>query len=103
MGETVSKFVGKGCRIRAEWFGDTKAVPLTGVQLKFQATRFEVVGVVKHVRGDRPVNPTSVRFYVDPDHEWTGRTVTPEGCTCGHPHVEVNPKHITAAEDPPAV
>jgi hypothetical protein len=95
-------YIKKGDRIRAEWFGDGRPVPLAGAQLKFQVTKFEVVGVVKHVRGDRPVNPT-VRFYVDPDHEWTGATVTPEGCTCGHAHVEVNPKHIRAVEPAPTV
>ena len=92
--------VTKGSRIRAEWFKAKMDPPacLAGMQLKFGATRFEVVGVVKHVRGDHPTNPTVIRFYVDPDHTWDGPTVTPEGCTCGHPHVEINPAHVVGME-----
>lgn len=90
----------KGSRIRASWFQAQMNPPacLAGAQLKFGATRYEIVGVVKHVRGDDPVNPKTVRFYVDPDHEWTGPTVAPEGCRCGHPHVEIDPKHVTGVE-----
>jgi hypothetical protein len=89
-------YISKGSRIRAEWFKAQMDPPasLAGMQLKFGATRIAVVGTVKHVRGDDPVNPKVIRFYVDPDHAWTGPTVTPEGCACGHAHVEIDPKHI---------
>jgi hypothetical protein len=90
-------YVTKGSRIHAEWFGDGKFVPLAGAQLKAQVTKFEVVGVVRHVRGDRPVDPTEVRFYIDPESEWTGSTVDLE-CSCGHPHVEIKPAWVRAVE-----
>jgi len=85
----------KGTRIRADWFkANDPPSSLAGMQVKFGATRFEVVGVVRHVRGDDPVNPKTIRFYVDPDHEWAGPTTNPPGCTCGHPHVAIDPKHV---------
>lgn len=94
----VTVNITKGSRIRAEWMkANDPPSSLAGMQLKFGVTRFELVGVVRHVRGDDPVNPTEIRFYVDPDHEWQGPTVN-LGCTCGHPHVEVNPKHVTGVE-----
>jgi hypothetical protein len=86
----------KGSRIRAEWFKvNDPPSSLAGMQLKFGASRFEVQGVVRHVRGDAPVNPTVVRFYVDPEGPWTGPTTRPPGCSCEREHVEVNPKHVT--------
>jgi hypothetical protein len=91
-------YVTKGTRIRAEWFkANNPPSSLAGAQLKFGATKFEIVGVVKHVRGDDPSNPTTVRFYVDPDHEWDGPTVS-LGCACGHSHVEVKPEHVKGVE-----
>ncbi len=90
--------VTKGSRIRASWFkANDPPSSLAGAMLKFGVTQFEVVGVVKHVRGDDPVNPKTIRFYVDPDHQWDGPTVD-IGCSCGHPHVEVDPKHVTGVE-----
>jgi hypothetical protein len=94
----MSGYITKGARIRAEWFGDARPVPLAGMQMKVQATKFTVVGVVRHFRGDDPVAPKVIRIYVDPDHPWEGRTVRPEGCTCDHEHVEVNPDHVVAHE-----
>ena len=90
-----SMFVTKGQKIAAEWFGDAKPVPLSGMQMKVQATKFVVVGTIRHVRGDDPTNPKTVRFYVEPEGEWTGPRVRPPGCTCEHEHVEVNPDHVT--------
>lgn len=89
-------YVTKGARIRAEWFGEAKLAALSGMQMKVTAVKREVVGVIRHFRGDHPTSPTVVRIYVDPDHEWDGPTVRPEGCTCDHEHVEVNPDHIVA-------
>lgn len=35
--------------------------------MKFGATLVEVSGVVRHVRGNDPVNPTEIRLYVESD------------------------------------
>lgn len=88
-------FVTKGQRITAEWFGDAKPVPLAGVQMKVQATKFAITGIIKHVRGDHPTDPKVIRIYVDPERGWSGPRIRPEGCTCDHEHVEVNPNHVT--------
>jgi hypothetical protein len=85
----------KGDWIRAQWLTvrDIHGHPfsLAGVQDKRLATVGNVSGIVRHVRGDHPTAPTSVRLYIDPD-EGQG-TVTPPGCSCG-PHVEVDPVHV---------
>jgi len=88
----------KGTRIRAEWMvpNDPPSC-LAGVQTKFGVQWFVVMGIVKHVRGNDPVNPTTVRLYIDPDHEWDGPTVN-LGCSCGHSHVEVKPEHVKGVE-----
>jgi hypothetical protein len=49
---------------------------------------------VRHVRGDHPINPTIVRFYVDPEGDCTEPRVQAYGCTCPGGHVEVNPVHV---------
>jgi hypothetical protein len=94
------KNVVKGSRIRAEWMqANDPPSSLAGMQAKVGARRFEVVGTVKHLRGDAAVYPQNVRFYVDPDHVWDGPTVTPPGCTCGHSHVEIHPEHVVAIQE----
>ena len=82
--------VTKGMRITARWFRATSA-SLAGMQPKVGAEEVVVSGIVRHVRGDHPTNPTTVRFYIDAE----GGTETPPGCTCG-PHVGVNPDHVIA-------
>jgi hypothetical protein len=98
----MKPFITKGSRIRAEWAKAKTDPPasVAGMMLKFEVSRYAVVGVVRHVRGDDPVNPKVVRVYVDPDPgTWDGPTVVPDGgCSCGHPHVEVNPDHVTGME-----
>jgi len=86
--------VSKGDRIEARWFGAGKVVPLAGMQMKVQVSERSVRGTVKHLRGDDPVAPTAIRLYVDPDESWAGPTVRPAGCSCGHEHVEVDPRHV---------
>jgi hypothetical protein len=81
--------VNKGTRIRAEWFGEAKPVALAGMQMKVQATKFVVTGVVRHIRGDHPTDPKVVRLYVESD-DGTG---TPCG-KCQVREVEVNPDHV---------
>lgn len=83
----------KGMRITARWFAVQDPVKepfsLAGVQMKLLAKEIVVSGIVRHVRGDHPTNPTQVRLYIDAP----GGTETPPGCTCG-PHVGVNPDHV---------
>jgi hypothetical protein len=86
--------VNKGDRIEARWFGRGQAVSLAGMQMKFQASELSVRGIVKHLRGDDPVTPTTIRLYVDPDDSWSGPTVRPHGCSCSREHVEVDPAHV---------
>lgn len=86
----VSDYIAKGARIRAQWLVP-RIVALAGVQLKFEATQREVVGVVRHVRGDHPTAPTVVKLYIDAEGE--RGDATPHGCTCG-PHTEVDPAHV---------
>jgi len=93
----MAPYVKKGDRIRATWLkAADPPSSLAGMQLKFSGEKFEVQGVIRHVRGDHPTNPTVVRFYVDPEHDFTGPRVRPYGCTCPTEHVEVNPDHVTA-------
>lgn len=92
-------YVTKGSRIRAQWFQAVDPpASLAGMQLKFGATKFDVVGIVRHVRGDHPTAPTQIRFYIDPVGDWDGPTTRPPGCTCANAHVEVNPDHVIAEE-----
>lgn|SRR6478609_1558476 len=85
----------KGDRIRASWFeAKTSGFSLAGAQTKFPAVRHELTGIVRHIRGDHPISPTSIRVYVDPDGDWKGSTINLIGCKCGHPHVELKPEWI---------
>jgi hypothetical protein len=89
-------YISKGSHIRAHWFQVTKPLSsLAGMQMKFGAHEVTVTGICRHFRGDDPVNPTKIKVYIDPDPgTWDGPTVRPEGCTCDHEHVEINPDHI---------
>jgi|SRR5580692_7406686 hypothetical protein len=89
----IGPVVNKGDRIRAQWW-KAKLVPLAGVQMKFEGTPIDVVGVIRHVRGDHPTNPSTVRIFVDPEGECAAERIQPYGCKCGHGHVEINPEHI---------
>lgn len=80
----------KGMRVRARWF-DAKLTCLSGVQMKFGATEHVVTGVVRHVRGDHPTNPTTVRIYVEAD-DGVG-TPCP---SCQVREVEIDPQHVVA-------
>lgn len=85
----------KGSRIRANWLQATDAC-LAGMQAKFGAKSLSVTGVVRHIRGDHPTNPSEVRVYVDPEGDWKGPKVDVIGCKCGHPHVELKPEWVEA-------
>jgi hypothetical protein len=93
----------KGSRIRAQWFQAKTNPPacLAGAMMKFGATSYDVSGVIRHFRGDHPTSPTVIQIFIDPDPGYDGPTTTPDGCTCGHPHVQIDPKHIVSVDDIP--
>jgi hypothetical protein len=76
----------KGTRIRARWL-DTKFVSLAGAQIKAEGQYREVTGVVRHVRGDHPTNPTEIRLFVEAD----GGVLCPK---CNVHEVMIDPKHV---------
>lgn len=94
-----STYVTKGRRIHAKWFKpkDMGTWSLTGFQMKLVGDFVEVSGIVRHLRGDHPTNPTAIRIYIDPDEPGLP-TKRPEGCTCDHEHVEINSDHIFRVE-----
>lgn len=59
----------KGMRVRAEWLDAAPlgSFSLAGVQPKVSATAHTVEGVVTHIRGDHPTDPTSVGVWIQPD------------------------------------
>lgn len=95
MANTTTITYVKGDRIRASWLACEPAC-LAGAQMKLGAKPMTVTGVVRHIRGDHPTNPTTIRVYVDPDGDWQGPTVEVVRCTCGHPHVELQPEWVEA-------
>jgi hypothetical protein len=56
----------KGDRVTANWI-ETKPVALAGVQMKLGGTTKSVSGVVTHIRGDHPINPTSIGVCIKDD------------------------------------
>ena len=58
--------VTKGDWVRARWMQPYRA-SVAGAQPKFCARQHNVSGIVRHVRGDHPTNPTSVRLWVEPE------------------------------------
>ncbi len=84
----------KGSRVRANWL-DARLTALTGVQMKLGARGVEIVGVIRHMRGDHPTNPTEIRYYIDPEGDYDGPKTNLIGCTCGHPHVEIKPEWVS--------
>lgn len=84
----------RGTKIRAQWL-DCEAVALTGMQMKMGATLINVEGVVRHIRGSDPSNPTmeNSRFYVECEPK------RGSFCTkCGVWEIEVDPKHVLPPE-----
>lgn len=88
-------YITKGTRVRAEWFQANNAC-LAGAQPKFGADLKIVIGTVRHVRGDRPDEPSEVWLMVDPDDDspTKGPTVRPPRCTCPNPHIAVRSNHV---------
>jgi len=56
----------KGDWIQAEWLEPNEGC-LSGNQMKFSAETKQVSGIVRHVRGNHPTHPTSIRLFVEPD------------------------------------
>ena len=84
----------KGTRLEAHWFEHEPNASLAGMQMKFSTIERRVTGVVRHLRGDHPTEPTAVRIFIDPETSWTGPLERPIGCTCDHLHVRVEPRHV---------
>ena len=82
----------KGMRIRARWFRPNPA-SLAGMQMKVSCTQVEVSGIVRHIRIDDPDHPTKYTLFIDADAEGLPQ-VNLLGCTCGHGHIQVDPKHV---------
>lgn len=87
--------VTKGDHITASWMR-TNLTSLAGVQMKLEGQQVSVSGIVRHVRGNDPIAPTSIRIYIDPDDPACELPrARPPRCTCPRPHVEVEPQHVT--------
>lgn len=56
----------KGQRVQASWLQATNG-SLAGMQPKVAAVQCNVVGTVKHIRGNHPTHPTSLRIWIQPD------------------------------------
>ena len=79
-------YITKGSFIKAVWFEANPSASIAGMQPKVGATMQVVVGTVRHIRGDHPTRPTSVRLWVEP-----------EG---GGDEVIVNPAHVVEHQAP---
>lgn len=82
---------------RARWY---RGLPLgswslAGAQMKSAVEEVVVEGVIRHIRGDDPVQPTEQYIFLDVDGRPSLARVRPPGCTCGGPgHVMVKPEWI---------
>jgi len=84
----------KGDHITASWMR-TDLACLAGAQMKLEGQQVTVCGIVRHVRGNDPVNPTTIGIFIDPDDPACELPrVRPPRCTCRNPHVLVDPGHI---------
>lgn len=95
--------VEKGDRIGARWFV-THQAPLAGMQFKLGATEIAISGIVRHLRGDHPQEPTEIVAYVEPEGPILDvvRRERPYGCMCpGHDDlVPVRSQHVRWKETP---
>ena len=91
----MDAYIQKGDWIRARWIlaKPLGSYSLSSMQMKVAGDLIEITGTIKHFRGDHPTNPTMIRIYIDPDEPGLP-TTKPEGCTCDHEHVEIDPKHV---------
>ena len=88
----------KGSRVRAKFF-KTKPIgtySIAGMQMKFIGDEVEIIGVVRHIRGDDPVAPKEVRVYIDREEGVELPLVHPQGCLCEKGHAELKLDWIKA-------
>jgi len=83
--------IAKGTRIKAQWGKATQA-SLAGMQMKVGVVAKTLSGVVRHVRGDHPTEPTIIKLYVEPD-SWD-EEYTADVCDCHDNLVEINPMWV---------
>jgi hypothetical protein len=81
----------KGTLIKAQWLKATPA-SLAGVQMKVGAVAKSISGVVRHIRGDHPTDPTIIKLYVEPE-SWDGE-YTADVCDCHDNLVEIDPMWV---------
>lgn len=60
------EIIKKGDWVLAEWFEPNESC-LSGSQLKFAVRHKYVNGIVRHIRGNHPTQPTSIRLFIEPD------------------------------------
>ena len=96
----------KGDRIGARWFMMGRPVLASSKRewLGYGATAIEIIGIVRHLRGDHPEEPTEIVAYVEPDGPIPDvvRRERPYGCMCpGHDDlVPVRSQHVRWKETP---
>lgn len=67
----------KGTRVQARWF-DARLTALAGVQMKMEAKEHNVIGIVTHIYGNHPTNPTKFEIIVKPDDDSEEISIKPE-------------------------
>lgn len=79
-----------------------KPKALAGNNLKFGAKQEDFEGVVRHIRGNHPINPTSIRLWVEPVSGDTSSSAEDiefcERCGCNEVGL-VNPDHVTVIKE----
>lgn len=64
-------YIAKGARVRARWF-EAKPIgsySIAGAQMKLVGSFVEVIGEVRHIRGDAPTDPKKVELWIKPDDD----------------------------------
>jgi hypothetical protein len=77
---------------------------LAGASLKLELDVETFPATVRHVRGDDPTAPTTIRFYIDAEERTVEALprVRPVGCTCSAEHVELRPEDVVEILEPAA-
>lgn len=83
----------KGTRIKAQWGKATQA-SLAGMQMKVGVVGKSLSGIVRHIRGDHPTDPVTIKLYVEPDPDSWDDAYTIGVCDCHDNLVEIDPKWV---------
>lgn len=67
----------KGTRVQAQWFS-TRLAALAGVQMKMEGKEHNIIGIVTHIYGNHPTNPTKFEIIVKPDDGSEEISIKPE-------------------------